>query len=131
LALHFAYVGFVVGGLGAIWLGYALGWWWVRNWWFRVLHFAAIGLVAIEAVIGLMCPLTLLEDWLRPGSEGSAGFVQRWLHALLFHDWPSWVFTVLYLGFAVLVALSFVFLPPVRKPTSGHTSAGSAASDRP
>ena len=131
LALHVAYVGFVVGGLGAIWLGYVLGWRWVRNWWFRVLHFAAIGLVAVEALVGLMCPLTLLEDWLRPGDEGSEGFVQRWLHALLFYDWPSWVFTVLYLSFAAVVALSFVLLPPARKVSSGHTPTTSTAGDGP
>jgi uncharacterized protein DUF2784 len=112
LVLHFAYVLFVVGGLFAIWLGYALGWRWVRNWWFRVLHFAAIGLVAIEAVVGAMCPLTVLEDWLRPGEETGGSFVQRWLHMLLFYDWPLWVFTALYLGFAAVVALTFVVLPP-------------------
>jgi hypothetical protein len=112
LVLHFVYVLFVVGGLFAIWLGYALGWHWVRNWWFRVLHAAAIGLVAIEALVGVMCPLTMLEDWLRPGAEGGGSFVQRWLHALLFYDWPLWVFTALYLAFAAVVAFMFVLLPP-------------------
>jgi hypothetical protein len=115
LVLHFAYVLFVVGGLAAIWAGYAFGWRWVRNWWFRVLHLCAIGLVVIEAAVGVMCPLTLLEDWLRPGQQAAAGFVQRWLHALLFYDWPLWVFTVLYLSFAAVVALTFVLLPPARK----------------
>ena len=112
LALHFGYVLFVVGGLAAIWLGYALGWRWVRNRWFRVLHFAAIGLVAVEALVGVLCPLTALEDWLRPGEESGASFVQRWLHALLFYDWPLWVFTALYLSFAAVVALTFLLLPP-------------------
>ena len=111
LALHFAYVLFVVGGLAAIWLGYAIGWRWVRNWWFRVLHFAAIGVVAIEAVLGVWCPLTLLEDWLRPGDAGGS-FVQRWVHAVLFYDWPLSVFTALYLGFSAVVGLTFVLLPP-------------------
>jgi len=131
LALHFAYVAFVVGGLGAIWLGCALGWRWVRNWWFRVLHLAAIGLVAVEAVLGLMCPLTLLEDWLRPGAEAGVSFVQRWLHALLFYDWPLWVFAVLYLSFAALVALTFVLLPPARERSASCTSAVSPTGDRP
>ena len=112
LVVHFAYVLFVVGGLAAIWLGYALGWQWVRGWWFRVLHFAAIALVAIEATIGVFCPLTLLEDWLRPGRESGTSFVQRWLHALLFYDWPLWVFTAMYLSFAAAVGLTFFFLPP-------------------
>ena len=112
LVVHFAYVLFVVGGLLAIWIGYALGWCWVRNWWFRVLHLAAIALVALEALIGVLCPLTLLEDWLRPGNEAGASFIQRWVSALLYYDLPLWVFTLLYLGFAGVVAISFVVLPP-------------------
>ena len=35
LAVHFAYVAFVVLGMAAILLGIALGWRWVRNFWFR------------------------------------------------------------------------------------------------
>ena len=119
LVLHFAYVLFVVGGVVAIWLGYALRWRWVRNWWYRVLHFAAIGLVAIEALVGALCPLTLLEDWLRPGEEAGTSFVQRWVHAVLFYDWPLWVFTALYVGFAAVVGLTFVLLPP--GPRSSRT----------
>jgi hypothetical protein len=118
LVLHFAYVLFVVGGLVAIWLGCALDWYWVRNWWFRVLHFAAIAFVAMEALVGVLCPLTLLEDWLRPGQDTETGFVQRWLHALLFYDWPLWVFTAIYLSFAGVVALTFILLPP--RPRTGR-----------
>jgi len=115
LLLHFAYVLFVVGGLALVWLGHARGWRWVRNWWFRVLHFAAIALVAVEAVVGVMCPLTVLEDMLRPGEERGTSFVQRWVHALLFWDWPLWVFTAIYLAFTALVAATFVLLPPNRR----------------
>ena len=117
LLLHFAYVVFVVGGLALIWLGCALGWRWVRNRWFRVLHLAAITLVAVEAAANVMCPLTVLEDMLRPGEERGTRFIQRWLHAILFWDWPLWVFTAIYLAFGVLVAATLVLLPPrPRKP---------------
>ncbi len=115
LVIHFAYVLFVVGGLLLIWVGYALRWRWVRNWWFRVLHFAAIAFVAIQTVVGMWCPLTLLEDWLRAGEASETGFIQRWVHALLFYDWALWVFTALYLGFTTVVALTFVLLPPTAR----------------
>ena len=112
LVLHFAYVMFVGGGLLAIWVGYALRWQWVRNLWFRVLHFAAIAIVAAEALVGVMCPLTILEDALRPGREAGGSFLQRWLHAVMFWDWPLWVFTALYLAFTAVVAATFLLLPP-------------------
>jgi uncharacterized protein DUF2784 len=112
LVAHFAYVLFVVGGLLLIWLGCAAGWRWVRNWWFRVLHLAAISLVAVEAVIGLACPLTVIEDVLRPGAASRQGFVERWIHALMFFDWPAWVFTSAYLAFTAAVAVTFAVLPP-------------------
>jgi hypothetical protein len=112
LVLHFAYVVFVVGGLLAIWIGYARRWQWVRNPWFRVLHFTAIAIVAVEALVGVMCPLTILEDALRPGDATGAGFLQRWLHAVMFWDWPLWVFTAIYLAFTTAVAATFVLLPP-------------------
>jgi hypothetical protein len=112
LLVHFSYVLFVVGGLAFVWLGWALHWGWVRNWWFRVLHLAAIGLVVLEALAGLLCPLTWLEDALRPGAPAGTGFIQRWVHAILFWDLPPWVFTLAYLAFALVVAVTFVLLPP-------------------
>jgi hypothetical protein len=115
LGLHCAYLLFVVGGLALIWLGAWRGWRWVRSVPFRVLHFAAIGLVAVEGLIGLACPLTVLEDWLRGDASEPTGLVQRWLHALLYWDLSAWVFTVAYLAFAALVALTYIAFPPVRR----------------
>ena len=118
LLIHFGYVLFVVGGLAVIWLGGALGWRWVRNWWFRALHFAAIALVAIEALTGLLCPLTWLEDALRPGVGTDAGFVQRWVHAILFWDYPAWVFTAMYVTFATIVGATWWLVPPRPRRTA-------------
>jgi hypothetical protein len=38
--------------------------------------------------------------------------VQRWVSALLYWDWPLWVFTALYFAFSVVVAMTFVLLRP-------------------
>jgi hypothetical protein len=112
LLVHFAYVAFVVGGLPLIWIGYAAGWPWVRKRWLRILHLCAMALVAVEAVIGVACPLTVIEDALRPAAAAQGGFIERWLHAVLFWDWPLWVFTTLYIGFTAVVAATYVLLPP-------------------
>jgi hypothetical protein len=114
LVFHFAYVLFVVGGLVLIWIGHALGWRWVRKRWLRILHLCAIALVAVEALIGIACPLTVLEDILRPGAATGEGFIQRWLHAVMFWDWPLWVFSALYVAFTAVVALTYVLVPPLR-----------------
>jgi hypothetical protein len=116
LIIHFAYVLFVVAGLPAIWIGAALGWGWVRNFWFRALHLAAIVFVALEALAGVACPLTIWEDALR-GVQREEGFIERWLHAAMFFTWPSWVFTSLYVSFALVVAATFWLVPPARLKT--------------
>jgi len=113
LVVHFAFVLFVVGGLGATWLGAWLGWRWVRNVWFRVSHLSAIVFVAAEALVGAWCPLTIWEAALR-GARAEKGFVAQWVHRLLFYDFPPWVFTTAYAGFALLVAATFWLVPPRR-----------------
>lgn len=65
VAVHAAYVGFVVFGLAAVLIGYVAGWRWVRNPYFRLGHLAAIMAVCAEALLGWTCPLTTLENSLR------------------------------------------------------------------
>jgi len=114
LLVHFAFVLFVVGGLAMIWMGAWLGWGWVRNFWFRVAHLAAIVFVAGEAIVGVMCPLTVWEDALR-GVHAEKSFVARWVHRVLFYDFPAWTFTVAYVLFALVVAATWFFVQPARK----------------
>lgn len=122
LLIHFAFVLFVVAGLVLIWIGHAAGWSWARHFWFRVLHLAAIVFVAAEAILGVVCPLTRWEDALR-GAAQDKSFIARWVHRLMYHSAPEWVFTLLYLAFALLVAATFWFIPPLRKSTTPPTQA--------
>ena len=117
LVAHVAIVLFIVGGLLAIAAGGALHWKWVRAFWWRVLHLAAMGFVAIGAVVGWICPLTVWEDALRrrAGESGyGMGFVQYWLERLLYHDWPDWAFTVLYLAVFGAILAAWWLVPPRR-----------------
>lgn len=111
LVVHFLFVLFVVGALAATWLGAWRGWGFARNPWFRLAHLAAVLFVAGQALVGAICPLTLWEDALR-GRDTERGFIARWVQAVLYYDWPPWVFTMLYVGFALLVVATFVWLPP-------------------
>jgi hypothetical protein len=115
VAIHVAYVSFVVLGLLAILLGAALGWQWVRNPWFRAAHLAAIALVALEALFDIVCPLTRWENDLRRlggGDVSEVTFIGRLLHGLIFYEMPRWFESGLHIGFAVLVLATFVLIPP-------------------
>jgi hypothetical protein len=112
---HFAYVGFVILGFVAILLGKVLRWSWVRNFWFRMAHLLTIGVVALESLGGITCPLTRLEDYLRlqAGETVEQGsFIGRCMHSLVFYAFPEWVFTIVYCLFCGVVAATLVWVPP-------------------
>ncbi len=114
LLVHALFVAFVVGGLALIWIGALRGWRIARNFPFRALHMAAILVVCAEALIGVACPLTVLEDQLR-GRTAESGFIARWLHRILYYDFPGWVFVSAYALFALIVVLTFFLFPPARR----------------
>jgi len=115
VVFHAAYIAFVIVGFAAILAGAAMGWDWVRNLPFRLAHLAAILLVCVEAIVGMMCPLTTLEDSIRlkGGDTPYPGdFIGYWAHRLIFYDAPPWVFTMLYLAFGAAVLVVFIVAPP-------------------
>ncbi len=118
LLAHFGLVVFVVGGLAVILVGNLLGWRWVNNPWFRFAHIAAIAVVVAESWLGITCPLTTLESWLRAqaGSSGyDASFIEHWVQRILFHEAPPWVFASAYTAFGLLVAAAWWYFPPRRR----------------
>ncbi|MES1244900.1 MAG: DUF2784 domain-containing protein [Acidobacteriota bacterium] len=76
--LHGAFALFVLGGTALIVSGLILGWRWVREPRFRILHLAAVLFVAFRAVAGFPCPLTVLEDHFRSAPSDAA--LVRWAH---------------------------------------------------
>ena len=113
LVVHFLFVLFVIGGLALTWIGVLCGWQWTRNLRFRIAHLVAIVFVAFEALLGIVCPLTEWENTLR-GATHEKSFIARWVHQLMFFTAPEWVFTVLYVVFAMTVAATLWFIPPRR-----------------
>jgi polyferredoxin len=118
LLLHFAVVVFLVGGLVFIIAGNMRGWQWVNASWFRLVHLAAIGIVAAESWLGITCPLTALEIWLRSKAGGAVynvSFIGHWLQRLLFYNAPSWAFVLSYSLFGLLVLVTWWYFPPRSK----------------
>lgn len=121
---HVLFVAFVVFGLVLIVVGKFARWAWVRNPWFRVAHLVAIGIVAFQSWIGVICPLTTWEMALRERAGDAVypgSFISHWLEVILYYQYPAWVFTLCYTVFAVTVVASWFWVRPRQftKPTDG------------
>ena len=117
LSIHVAIVVFVVAGLALVVVGNRCRWAWVNGWGFRLAHLAAIAVVVAQAWLGVICPLTTLESWLRVRAQQAAyegSFIEYWLQRILYYDAPAWVFTVGYTLFGLAVAAAWWRFPPRR-----------------
>jgi len=73
LWFHGVVIAFNVFGLVAIPLGAWGGWKFVRVFWWRTLHLGLLGIVALQAVVGRACFLTIWEsDFLRRAGEAAS-----------------------------------------------------------
>jgi hypothetical protein len=120
LALHMAYTAFIVLGLMAIWVGRLFRARFVANPWFRWTHLACMGVVVVQSILGIMCPLTVLEWRLREASGlifYRETFMQRVAEVVLYEDLPGHVFLVIYIAFFMAMLLTAVFVPFGRKNT--------------
>ncbi len=117
--VHLIYIGFTVGGEALILIGATQKWKWVRSLIFRIIHLAACVLVAVEALVGALCPLTDWEYQLRIMAgqrfENDLTFIARLVHRMIFYDFPSWVFFVCYIAFGGLVIITLFAIPPRRR----------------
>jgi hypothetical protein len=139
--VHLAYVGFVVVLVPVIVLGGLLKWKWVRNFWLRVVHFIMMGVVIVETVFGVTCPLTTWETNYRmaagqiavkrdelgnpiPHGEGyveiapteamSEDFVARCLRGVLFfpENVSQETLNLFYYGFGAMILITLFLVPP-------------------
>jgi hypothetical protein len=78
---------------------------------FRLFHATALFGVTLLMTLGLPCPLTVWEETFTGTSHGGS-FIAYWLDRILYLRWftPDVVF-LLDLGFACLVASSFLWRP--------------------
>jgi hypothetical protein len=134
---HVGYMAFVLLGQLAILVGFLAHWDWVRNFWFRVIHFTMIGVVAVESIFDVTCPLTTWERDLRTAagqeSDQHISFIGRLFHDILFYQVPAdmeWIFSACYIAFALLVLATLVIVPP-RLPRKRSDEAPPSASVSP
>ena len=119
LAVHLLVIAFNVLGLAAIPLGAAMGWRWVRVRWWRALHLASWAIVALQALLGRACFLTLWQDRLTGAGAGEPPLIMRWVNSVIYWPLPIWAFTVAYLLIFAYTAALWRWVPPRRRaPTN-------------
>lgn len=119
VAFHLGYATFIVVGQLLIVAGAMRKWQWIRNMWFRSIHLTMIAIVVAESLLGIVCPLTTLEKWLRRQAGQAAyqgDFLAQWAHDLLFVEFSPATLTAAYTVFGLLVAVTFWLAPPRRRP---------------
>ncbi|HET7163497.1 MAG TPA: DUF2784 domain-containing protein [Rhodanobacteraceae bacterium] len=111
LSLHFAIIAFNVAGCMLAPIGAWRGWRWVRGFWWRLAHLASLAVVALQALLGRACFLTILEGDLA-GASHAQPLIAGWMERLIYLPLPLWIFAVAYVAvFAYVIAL-WVFVRP-------------------
>jgi hypothetical protein len=114
LAVHLAVIAFNVLGLVAIPLGAWRGWAWVRLRWLRLLHLASLAVVAVQAVFGRACFLTVWQDDLTGGGAEDP-LIMRAVNSVIYWPLPMWAFTAAYLAVFVYVVALWWWVPPTSR----------------
>lgn len=119
LALHLAIISFNVAGCVVIPIGAWRRWRWVRGFWWRLAHLLSLAVVALQALLGRACFLTLWQGDLT-GASHVQPLVAGWIDRLIYWPLPLWVFAAVYVVVFVYVIALWFF---VRPATPGADSA--------
>ncbi|HET6724590.1 MAG TPA: DUF2784 domain-containing protein [Gammaproteobacteria bacterium] len=104
LGLHLAIIAFNVAGIVLIPIGAWRRWRWVRGFWWRLAHLVILAIVAVQALFGRACFLTVWQSALQHG-EQSQPMIAGWINRLIYWPLPLWFFAALYVVTWVYVLL--------------------------
>ncbi len=114
LAIHLVIIAYNVAGLIVIPWGGIRGWSFVHNFWLRLVHLVALSIVALQALLGRACFLTLWQAQLsaRAAGRAPAPLIAHWIDGLVFWPIPLWVFTLIYVAVWIYVVALWWIFPP-------------------
>ena len=113
---HVVVIAFAVSGLVAIPLGAWSGWKFVRVLWWRAMHLGLLGIVALQALLGRACFLTIWEsEFLRRAGEAASNepLVQRWVSQAIYWPLPLWFFAILYVAVCACASVVVAYPSPI------------------
>ena len=119
LALHAASALFIVFGLVAVPVGAHLRWPFVRVLWWRLLHAAALGTVALQKLLGQTCFLSVWEFRLLRMADHAphaVPLIHTWGGRLIHVNLPLWLLTVGYAALFVYTVVLWLRVPPTLRP---------------
>ena len=114
LVIHFYLAAFITLGFFLIPVGYKLGWHWIKNRNVRLLHLFLMGFITVETIVGLTCPLTILEYSFRDVYPPES-FVGYWIGKVLYWNLPHHIFVAIYSVCLVWVLFLWIKCPPKTK----------------
>ncbi len=128
LTFHLGIILFNIFGFVVIPLGAWRGWRFVRGFRWRILHILLMLAVALQALAGRACILTLWQDALAGLGPAHTPLVVRWVDAVIFWPLPLWVIGLAYVVLFLYVLALLWLVPPAwpgrRSRKSGPTPAG-------
>ena len=111
LMFHFCVVIFITFGFFLIPIGYMYNWDWISNIQLRLFHSGMMVFITLETLFGITCPLTTFENSLR-GIHQSKSFIGYWIKKIIYWDFPTQFFIILYCIFLVWTFLMWKLYPP-------------------
>ena len=112
LGIHFCVVIFVVFGLLIMPIGYLFSLNWTRHRRMRSIHIVLMGLITLETLLGITCPLTYFENAMR-GGDYNQSFVSYWIMSLVYWDLPTHYFISAYILCSLWTILFWKLHPPM------------------
>ena len=124
LGIHLAIVAFNVGGLILVPLGKWAGWRFVSGFWWRLAHLGSLAVVALQAILGQACFLTVWQAALEARADAGEPppLIASWINGLLYWPLPLWVFATAYVAVVVYTLLLWRWVPPRRPAWRGAIS---------
>ena len=114
LLVHFCIVIFISFGFILIPVGYSFDWIWIKKRYLRLLHAGMMSFITFETLLGMICPLTIIENNLR-GINENHSFISMWVSEIIYWNLPSKFFVILYCILLLWTFLMWKIYPPVKK----------------